>query len=67
MDKLNEAIEHFGTATELAGKLGVNKMAITNWKKRGVPMTRAIEIEKLSNGQIKASDLCPELNGLSPA
>lgn len=57
MNNVNKVIELFKNQSELAGKMGISKAAISNWKKRGIPLSRALEIEKLTNGQIKASDL----------
>ena len=63
MTEINKVIELFKNQSELAGKMGVTKAAISNWKKRGVPLNRALEIEKLTSGQIKASDLRSEFMG----
>jgi DNA-binding transcriptional regulator YdaS (Cro superfamily) len=38
-------------------------MAVHNWKKRGVPLIRAIQIERLTGGAIKAHDLRPDIFG----
>ena len=61
MDALEKVIEIYGNQSELAGKIGVSKMTITHWKRRGVPIERALELERLTNGQVKASDLRSEL------
>ena len=48
----------FGSRTALAEALGVTKGAISQWEAEDVvPGARAVEIEKLSNGSIKAVDI----------
>jgi hypothetical protein len=50
---LQKAIDHFGGTRELADKLGLKTtMAISQWKKRGVPVKRAVEIDEMSDGAI---------------
>ena len=60
-DGIDRAIEYFGGQAALAEKLGLTKMAVTQWKERGVPLVRAIEIEKLTNGKITCHDLRPDI------
>ena len=50
-------IEHFGTQAELARRLGVDRAAVNQWTKTGMPARRAVEIEKLTGGKFKAVDL----------
>jgi len=62
MDKLNELYkrlkEHFITYVNLANKLGVTTMAVTQWfQRKSIPSEHAIEIENLTNGKIKAIDI----------
>jgi DNA-binding transcriptional regulator YdaS (Cro superfamily) len=55
---LQKAIDHFGGPRNLADKLGLKTtMAISQWKKRGVPLKRALEIDELTNGDISFRDL----------
>jgi DNA-binding transcriptional regulator YdaS (Cro superfamily) len=55
---LQKAIDHFGGPRSLADKLGLKTtMAISQWKKRGIPLSRALEIEELSGGAISFRDL----------
>lgn len=51
---IDEIVEFFGGQTKLALLLGIDKAAISNWRKEGIPPLRAIEIEKLSDGKFKA-------------
>lgn len=61
IDGLDRAIEYFGGQAALAEKLGLTKMAITQWKERKVPLERAIEIEKLTNNKVTRHDLRPDI------
>ena len=55
---MNKLIEHFGSRKELYEALGVTRQALSQFEKLGgLPATRAIEIEQLTNGKFKASDL----------
>ena len=63
---LDKAIDILGGQSELAGKLGLTPMAVTQWKDRGVPPKRAIDIEKLTEGKVTRFDLLPEFFGDPP-
>jgi transcriptional repressor of cell division inhibition gene dicB len=51
--KTQDAIRHFGSATELAKALGIWKTAVSQWGEN-VPPRRAYEIERLTRGKLKA-------------
>jgi DNA-binding transcriptional regulator YdaS (Cro superfamily) len=58
VNTLKILIEHFGSQNKLAIALGVTKEAVSQWFKAGeIPPARAIQIEKLTDGKIKAIDL----------
>jgi DNA-binding transcriptional regulator YdaS (Cro superfamily) len=61
MSNLNIAINYFGSGAKLAKAVGLDPMAVTQWKKRGIPPKRAKQIERLTNGDVKASSLLPDL------
>ena len=44
----------------LCTKLGVHRQAIHNWKKARVPLNRALEIEKLTEGRVTLGMLRPD-------
>lgn len=48
-----EAIEHFGSVTELAKKLNVTTQSISQWGNE-IPLRRAFEIDRITNGALKA-------------
>lgn len=53
-----ELFKYFGGQNKMAGKLNVTTQAISQWVKDGkVPPARAIQIEKITNGEFKAVDL----------
>jgi len=39
----------YGSQAKFAKKLGVSPMTVAQWKKRGVPAERAIQIEELDS------------------
>jgi DNA-binding transcriptional regulator YdaS (Cro superfamily) len=61
MTNLQPAIDYFGSQALMAKAIGVNPMAITQWKRRGIPARRAKQISDATNGKVKASDLLPDL------
>jgi len=54
---VEKIIEHFGNKVGLANALNVDKSAVSQWLKDGLPAARAIEIEKLTEGKFKALDI----------
>jgi len=60
---LQAAINFFGNQSKLARVIGVDPMAVTQWKKRGVPLARAIQIDKLTKGAVKKEYLRPDIFG----
>ncbi len=61
MSALERASKHFGSQAALARALGVTPMAVSQWKKRGIPPWQAVAIEQLSEGQINRRELCPAM------
>lgn len=51
-----KAIDHFEGVAGLAEALNINRQAIYMWKGR-IPKARVFEIESLTKGQLKASEL----------
>lgn len=50
------AIAHFGSQVKLATAIGVSQAAISKWPD-DVPELRAFQIERLTDGQLKATAL----------
>ncbi|MEN8616675.1 Cro/CI family transcriptional regulator [Shewanella baltica] len=54
--KTKDAISHFGNKLKLAEALNVTKSAISQWGD-DVPELRAYQIERLTGGELKATEL----------
>ena len=55
---INEIIRRFGSQVELARQLGVTQAAVAQWvADETVPPYRAIQIERITDGQFKAVDI----------
>jgi hypothetical protein len=54
---VNSVVDYFGGWDELALQLNIAYYVAHKWKQKGVPASRAIQIEKLTNGHFKAADL----------
>jgi hypothetical protein len=63
MNALDKAIKAAGGPQKLAQALDVTPMAISQWKKRGVPPERAVDIEIAVKGKVTRYQLRPELFG----
>ena len=48
-----DAIEHFGSVQKVAAALGIFRSAVYQWGPN-VPPRRALELEKLTKGKLKA-------------
>ena len=61
MEALNLVITHFGSVRALADALEIKPPTITQWVKheRPIPIERALEMERLTNGLVMAEALCP--------
>ena len=60
-DAAKEASRLLGSQAELARLLRVTAPTVNQWcsGERSVPAKRALQIEALTEGQIKKTDLCP--------
>lgn len=54
--KTKDAISHFGNKLKLAEALSVTKSAISQWGE-DVPELRAYQIERLTGGELRATEL----------
>jgi DNA-binding transcriptional regulator YdaS (Cro superfamily) len=62
---IERLIAEFGGVGKAATALGVAQPTVTGWRlgHHGMRAGVAIRAERLTNGRIKASELCPELAG----
>lgn len=60
---LLELVAEYGSQEKLARAIGVKQGTITGWihGKHGINELNALRIEKMTNGKVKAIDLCPRL------
>lgn len=58
---LDIALQHFGTKASLARALGVSPMTVYQWSKRKIPVERALAIQRVSGGVVKACELRPDV------
>lgn len=66
MSAIQKAIDAVGTQAELARRLNVTDMAISQWKKRGVPPERCIPIEDATDRAVTRYELRPDVFGSAP-
>jgi DNA-binding transcriptional regulator YdaS (Cro superfamily) len=53
-----------GSKGKLCGELRISRQAMNAWKKKGVPLRRALEIQGLTSGVVRLGDLCPQYAGI---
>jgi len=57
-EAIKKAVDHFGSQAEMAKVLGVSRAAVSHWlRAEAFPPARAIQIEAMTKGAIKALDL----------
>jgi len=68
MNGLTKAIEHFGTASALAGALGVKPSSVSQWRDgtRPLPLDRAMQIERATSGAVTCEELRPDVDWSRP-
>lgn len=65
--QIKRLIGFFGGQTETANAMGVKQPAVSSWLNGSSKISEfnAMKAEKLTNGEIKAVDLCPKLADLT--
>jgi len=62
MSAIDRMVAYFGSQAEVARVLKVTPSAVTQWLQAGaIPAQRAIQIEALTKGEIKALDLVAQV------
>lgn len=51
----SEVIKHFGSAANVARALNLSRAAVSSWSNE-IPLLRQMQIEKLTDGKLKAKD-----------
>lgn len=62
-EHLERAAKIFGSKRALADQFNLTAMAVTKWGQSQVPLERAIKIEQLTGGQVRAAQLRPDVFG----
>lgn len=52
--RLIDALSVFGTQQRLADALNIKQGAISSWNREKIPLARALQVEKLTKGKLKA-------------
>lgn len=60
------AIKAVGGGRKLAALLNVSPMAVSQWKKRGVPVERVPAVVRACDGAVQGYELRPDLPELFP-
>nr|WP_165674707.1 Cro/CI family transcriptional regulator [Pseudomonas otitidis] len=63
---LDKAIKAAGGGRALALAIGISPMAISQWKRRGVPVERVPAVVRACQGMVKAHELRPDMPELFP-
>jgi len=58
---MKKFIEYFGNKADIARAFDVTPQAVNAWFVRGVPVKRAIQIERMTQGKVKREDLRPDI------
>ncbi len=67
MNGLQRAITIFGSQSALARELKIKPQAVQQWvHRRRVPVERAIQIERATNGRVTRYELRPDIFGEPP-
>lgn len=62
MDIFQKIKDVFGSQSALARRLGLEPMAVSQWKSRGrIPAERCREISRLSDGRILPHEIRPDI------
>lgn len=59
MDAINKAIDQAGGLSALAKAMGCRPQVIVNWRSRGIPAERVLQLERASG--VKRHELRPDL------
>ncbi|NSM11357.1 helix-turn-helix domain-containing protein [Moraxella bovoculi] len=59
---LERAISILGSTSALARAIGITPWAVSKWDKNAPPKDRCLDIEQVTQGQITAEQLRPDIN-----
>lgn len=52
---IKDVLNYFGNQADVAQVLGISQAAVSKWPKI-IPLLRALQLEKLTNGKLKADE-----------
>lgn len=61
-EAFNNAVSFAGSISALARKIGVTPWAASKWNPEKIPEDRCLKIEEITQGQVKAEHLRPDIN-----
>lgn len=70
---IDRAIDAAGNLTELAKRLKVTPQVVVNWRSRGIPAERVLDVERATadpetgDPRVTCHELCPEVFGKQAA
>jgi DNA-binding transcriptional regulator YdaS (Cro superfamily) len=62
---LDEYLAEHGAATRVAREIGITHSAVLQWKEKGVPAERVLDVERITG--ISRHELRPDVFGPSPS
>lgn len=66
MNALTKAITIIGSQAELARNLGIEPMAVSHWKERGIPPKWCAKVSELTENKVTVHELRPDIFGPAP-
>lgn len=66
MSALERAIAKVGGLSALAEAIKTTPQVVVNWRKRGVPAERVLEVEAATGGAVTRFELRPDIFGAPP-
>ena len=61
---MQKIFSHFKSKSALARQLGIEPQAVQKWKR--MPVKRAVQIERLTNGKFRRAQMRPDIFGQEP-
>jgi len=52
-------MEFYGTQPAAGKAVGVSRQVVWSWRKNGIPLSRALEYERITGKKLKAKKLAP--------
>lgn len=59
---MEHVIDRLGGPVALARMLGLSSPSVTNWRHRGVPFDRCVQIERATSGRVSCEELRPDVH-----